>query len=121
VYRRAPSGCRKRSGPASDSICLSQVAKYELAEKPGFRLPPPREVQPAMSSIFRGFAEDACAVHGPTRPPIAADGWGKPIVRVASLVAFVLAAYALWRPSIPAWIFAAAANGVAAYFLWSAL
>jgi hypothetical protein len=42
-------------------------------------------------------------------------------VGVASLVAFVLAAWALWRPSIPAWILAAAANGVAAYFLWSAL
>jgi hypothetical protein len=46
------------------------------------------------------------------------DG-GKPIMGVASLVALVVAACALWRPSIPLWLLAAAANGIAAYILWT--
>ncbi len=37
---------------------------------------------------------------------------------IASLVAFALAAYALWRPSLPAYVAAAAANMVAVYFFW---
>jgi hypothetical protein len=37
---------------------------------------------------------------------------------IASLVAFALAAYALWRASLPAYVAAAAASMVAVYFFW---
>jgi hypothetical protein len=37
---------------------------------------------------------------------------------IASPVAFVSAAYALWRPSLPACVAAAASNMVAVYFFW---
>jgi hypothetical protein len=36
----------------------------------------------------------------------------------ASVVALALAAFAIWRPSLPAYIAAAAANMVAVYFFW---
>ncbi|NGO54214.1 hypothetical protein [Allomesorhizobium camelthorni] len=64
--------------------------------------------RPGIQSVVEGLMRIAILGAGAL---VALTDGGRQIVGIASLVAFALAAYALWRPSIPAWLLAAAANG----------